>query len=181
MLVRFFCAPCDATVVDLPCWHWIDGREERNTPASLLFPLPPLFFFSFSFLFCCCFCSPLSLPPFSPFPMHTLLALQISLGGLPAFSSSGELDQCTGWDGRGHPLKCWQWDDGAAQESCCCALHHACSQGDSCRSAAGAKRTKGCLSLFIKGEGGGWQRFFEAGHLSGVCFCALPKGKVACS
>lgn len=44
---------------------------------------------------------------------------------------------------------------------------------------AGVEGTKGCL--FIKGEGGGWQRFFEPGHLSEMCLCALPKGKGACS
>lgn len=42
---------------------------------------------------------------------------------------------------------------------------------------AGVEGTKGCL--FIKGEGGGWQRFFEPGHLSERCVCVLcPKEKV---
>lgn len=48
--------------------------------------------------------------------MHTLLALQISLGGLPVSTAQVEMEESIFWNvGDGMV--------GPAQEFCCCALH----------------------------------------------------------
>lgn len=167
MLVRFFCAWRDATVVDLPCCHWIDGREERSWPASLLIYLF-IYFNYFSFFFFIYFCS-LPLPPTIIHPWHSHGAAQINPKGCPGLASPRE--DAVPWV-----------DEGAAATSGALLLGHQPRGWATmvlwgqfpCRRAAGVKGTSG-PAVIVYGEQRRWEEEAVWGWASseGVLTCSV--------